>query len=127
MRRDYEEFRRRGAEIVVITQGDASQAETFRQSHDIPFPCLADPQRRAYAAYGLSRGSVLQILGPRVWWRGIQAARKGFGLGKPVGDPRQMPGVFIVNREGKICFAYRSRDASDNPPNDLLLASLPMR
>lgn len=126
MRRDYEEFRRRGAEIVVITQGDERQAESFRRERDLPFPCLADPERRAFVAFGLGHGSLTQLLGPRVWGRAIQALRKGYGAGKPVGDTRQLPGVFIIDRSGIIRFAYRSRDAADNPPNDLLLDSLPL-
>lgn len=125
MRRDYEEFRRRGAEIVLITQGDERQTESFCRERDLPFPCLADPERKAYAAYGLGHGSLVQVLGPRVWVRGIQAARKGYGMGKPVGDPWQMPGVFVIDRSGIIRFAYYSRDAADNPPNELLLRSLP--
>ncbi len=106
---------------MLIGQGDVEQTRTFCREQGVPFPCLADPERKAYSAYGLEAGTVLQILGPRVWWRGIRAWRAGYSAGRPVGDVRQMPGVFLVDRSGIIRFVHRYRDISDNPPNELLL------
>jgi peroxiredoxin len=125
LRRDYEEFKKRGAEIVVITQGNEKQTEEFCRDRRLPFPCLADPERRAFAAYSLGRGSLNQVLGPKVLLRGIQAALSGHGMGKPIGDAYQMPGVFIVDQSGTIRFIHRYRDSSDNPPNEVLLSHIP--
>ncbi|GBC81182.1 hypothetical protein HRbin10_00288 [bacterium HR10] len=124
MRRDYERFKAHGAEIVLIGQGDPEQTQAFCREQDVPFPCLADPERKAYAAYGLSAGTLMQVLGPRVWWRGFRTWRSGYSAGKPIGDVRQMPGVFIINRAGIIRFIYRYRDIADNPSSELLLEQL---
>lgn len=106
---------------MLIGQGNVEQTRAFCREQDVPFPCLADPERTAYVAYGLETGTILQILGPRVWWRGIRAWKAGYSAGKPIGDVRQMPGVFLVDRSGIIRFIHRYRDISDNPPNELLL------
>jgi len=109
---------------VLIGQGGVEQTRAFCQDCAVPFPCLADPERKAYAAYGLGAGTPAQIFGWRVWWRGFHAIRRGYAAGKPIGDVRQMPGIFIVDRTGIIRFIYRYRDIADNPPNELLLEQL---
>lgn len=109
---------------MLIGQGDPEQTQAFCREQDVPFPCLADPERKAYAAYGLSAGTLMQVLGPRVWWRGFRTWRSGYSAGKPIGDVRQMPGVFIINRAGIIRFIYRYRDIADNPSSELLLEQL---
>jgi peroxiredoxin len=117
-------FREHGAEVVLIGQGDVEHTRAFCREQDVPFPCLADPERKAYAAYGLSVGTPLQILGPRVWWRGARALLRGHSAGKPIGDVRQMPGLFLVDRAGIIRFIHRYRDIADNPPPEVLLEQL---
>lgn len=109
---------------MLIGQGDVVQTHAFCRDHAVPFPCLADPQRKAYAAYGLGAGRPTQIFGLRVWWRGLSALRRGYLAGKPIGDVRQMPGLFIVDQQGIIRFIHRYRDIADNPPNEVLLEQL---
>ncbi len=109
---------------MLIGQGDVPSTRAFCRQHDVPFPCLADPERKAYAAYGLHGATLAQLFGPRVWWRGFSAVVRGYSAGNPVGDIRQMPGVFLVDRQGIIRFIHRYRDIADNPPVALLLRSL---
>ncbi len=96
--------------------GDEAQgaelAERFRLE-DVPF--ISDPDRELYRALGLPRGSLRQFLGPKVWGRGLRTAlinRRGFG--KPVGDVRQMPGVFVVYR-GEVLRSFLHKTSADKP------------
>lgn len=123
MRGHYERFRAAGADIVAILQGTPEQIGEFCSSRGIPFPCLSDPERRAYKAFALRRGSLFQILGPQVLLKGIGAAAQGFFMGKIVGDEFQMPGVFIVDR-GIVRFAHYSKNAADNPEENILLTEI---
>ena len=41
-----------------------------------------------------------------------------------IGNKRQMPGTFVIDKGGKIRLAYRSHDAADNAPVALLLKAL---
>jgi peroxiredoxin len=100
---------------VAITQGDPRQAQALCDRFEVPFPCLADPRRSGYKAFGLKRGSVLEVLGPAALLRGIQAARKGHQIEKTVGDVFQMPGTFIISRDGIVRYARYSRHVGDHP------------
>ena len=43
--------------------------------------------------------------------------------GRIVGHAAQLGGVLIVKPDGSIPYAHLSEDASDNPPNDEVLAA----
>ena len=57
---------------------DQSAAEFFAGYGLDDVPRFSDPQCRLYRSFVLRRGSILQLFGPFVWWRGIAA---GFGSG----------------------------------------------
>ena len=76
---------------------------------------ISDPGCELYGALRLGRGSLRQILGPKVWIRGLQSAlieRRGFG--KPVGDVRQMSGVFLVHH-GEVLRSFIHKTIADKP------------
>ncbi len=126
LRRDLDTFRQHGAQIGFLTVGKPEDTTAYCAERGLvaPFVCLSDPDKRAYSAYGLSRGSAGELFSPHVVARGFQATLHGHIVGLPKGDPYQMPGVFIVDRTGVVRYAHRSRDAADNPPNADLFAVL---
>ena len=75
---------------------------------------VSDESGWFYRAFGLERGGLAQILGPGVWIAGTRAAFKGHLPGKPVGDPRMMPGAFLVEGE-RVLWRHRYRHAGDHP------------
>ena len=84
---------------------------------------LADPTQVIYRAFGLGRGRLLDVFGPMVWFRFIEAAlRKGRGFGFQ-DDIFQMPGVFVVYHGQVIC-TFRHQSIADRP-DYLSLASTP--
>ena len=72
---------------------------------------VSDPDRWLYRAFGLERGRAGQMLGAAVWRRGWRAWRD-HGVGWPVTDVRQMPGVFLVEG-GTIRAAFRPQTSAD--------------
>ena len=88
------------------------------------FPCLADPNRTGYGQFGLGQGRLNQILGPAVMLRGLEAAAKGYLPRAVEGDARQLPGTFIIDREGIVRYARPARHAADHPAVDELVAAL---
>jgi peroxiredoxin len=52
------------------------------------------------------------------------AVARGHGIGKPVGDVRQLPGVFIIDPSGTIVFSHFAADPADHPAPDEILAAL---
>lgn len=118
------EIARAGLTIVVVTQGNPEAARTFCEQHAPGIACLADPERKAYRAYGLERGSLWQvILSPQVLLGTLRAWRRGHKTGLPPRgqDVMQMSGLFVIGADGKIRLPYYYDTIADHPPADLLL------
>jgi len=78
-------------------------------------PRIADPEQHLYKAFKLRRGSIRELFGLKVWWRGFIATVFGLHMvGKLVGDGFQMPGVFLL-KDGTIQRAFRHTTAADRP------------
>lgn len=114
-----------GLALVIVTQGTPEAARTFCAEHAPGVGCLADPQRKAYRAYGLERANVWQtFFSPRVWASNARLKReKGWGTGLPPEgqDAMQLAGTFVIGTDGRIRLPYYYDDIADHPPLDLLL------
>jgi len=108
-----------------VTQGDPQQTQALCDRFQVPFPCLADPQRHGFKAFGLKRGSWWDVaLNPAVLVRGAEAARKGHHIERAIGDVMQLPGTFIIDRAGVVRYARYARHSGDHPKTNELLAAL---
>ncbi len=56
--------------------------------------------------------------------RGLEAASKGHHIETVVGDAFQMPGTFIIDRDGIVRYARYARDAADHPATSELVEAL---
>jgi peroxiredoxin len=110
------EIQRQGTQIVLVHMGSVKQGHAFFAQYGLDdLPQVSDPGRQLYQAFDLDHGTVGQLLGPRVWWRGFKAGiLRGHGVGKWQGDVLQMPGTFLVYR-GQIVKAFRHKTAADRP------------
>jgi peroxiredoxin len=115
----------RGLLLAIISHASAESAKLFCEQRAPSAMCLADPDRSAYRAYGLFRGSLWQTLvSPRIWQSNRRLARqKGFKPEVPHAgqDAYQMSGTFVIGTDGKIRLPYYYEDIADHPPIDLLL------
>ena len=118
-------MKKAGAQIIVITMGKPDETQAFCAERAPGVSCYSDSNIDSYKRYGLARGNANQLFGPAVWLKGAQVttegAFEGLSLAKPVGDPFQMPGVFVVDTDGRVVFAYYSAHAGDYPEDALLL------
>lgn len=105
-----------GTRIVLAHMGTPAEGRDMAGRyglHDVDR--IADPNRLLYHSLGLTRGSLGQLFGPVVLWRGFTAGvlnRHGIGMLK--GDGFQMGGVFLLDR-GRIAREFRYHHASDRP------------
>lgn len=111
-----------GLSVVVITPDRPSRARTFVEEYRVPFPTLADPERNAYRAYGLTDGSLGQLVNPRIVARGARATLNGAFLSRPTSSPRQLPGTAIVDVTGRLRYLHHARDASDHLTSSRLIS-----
>lgn len=99
--------------VLVHMVDDARAASSF-EKYDLPaHERVSDPEKHVYKGFGLARGTLGELLGPRVWLRGLDAGLlQRHGVGALAGDGLQMPGAFLV-RDGRVVRAFRHRDAAD--------------
>ncbi len=110
--------------IVFVYQGSAKAGEEFFGKFWKAAQAIADRPKRFYNAFRLQPGTLVQLLGPRVWMRGIEAAAKGNFIGKPVGDPLVLPGYFLIYDQ-QIVWQYLSQNSADHPDFHKLKENLP--
>jgi hypothetical protein len=110
-------------QIVLVHMGSPKQGHDFFKRYALDdLPQISDPGRALYRAFDLRRGRLSQLIGPRIWWRGLQAAiLHKHGFGKIQGDGTQMPGSFLLHR-GTIVRAFRHISAADRPDYEALAA-----
>jgi peroxiredoxin len=121
----YPELVSAGLSLAVVTQGTLEQAKEFCSERAPGILCLADPERKAYTAYGLGRGSLRQtFLSARVW-KSNRRLKKTRGWGTELPPPGQdsmlMSGTFVIGPEGLIRMPYYYDDIADHPPLELLV------
>jgi peroxiredoxin len=118
------EMQRHHIFLVAITQGAVAVTQHFCQEYAPDIFCLCDPQHTVYTAYGLGRGSLVQILlAPHIWKGNVQARLKGYPPQLPPQgqDALLMSGVFIIGPDGRIRLPYYYDNIADHPPFALLM------
>ena len=105
-------------------QGTPAQAASLCGQYRVEFPCLADPDLDTYRTFGLKRGSMSEVVGPGTWLKAAGAMSSGHFGGRVIGDVMQLPGTFIIDREGVVRFAKYAGHSGDHPSMDDLLAAL---
>lgn len=99
LRRDYDEFTDRHAEIVIVGPENADAFRDYWQEEELPYVGLPDPQH-----------SVLKLYGQEV---------SLFKLGR-------MPAQVIVDQAGVARFVHYGHDMTDIPENEEIFAILDM-
>jgi peroxiredoxin len=111
--------------LAVVTQGTPQVAKAFCSEHAPGVICLADPERKAYHAYGLERAAFWKVfLSPRTWTSNLRLLReKGWRTEWPPAgqDALQLAGVFIIGTDGRVRLPYYYEHIADHPPMDLLM------
>lgn len=113
-----------GADLVLVGLGSVAESAEFAREQELTFPLIADPEGRLYTAFGLRKASIASLLSPALIAKGVSALSRGYGVGRPIGDIRRLPGVFIIDTRGRIVFRHAAADASDHPDADTLLDRL---
>lgn len=116
-----------GLDLAIVTQGTPESAALFAKDFAPGLLVLADPERKAYTAYGLERGNLFQtFLNLKVWIAISRARKKGYAVEPPPAgqDAMQMSGTFIISTSGQIELPYYYDHIADHPPLDLLLSGV---
>jgi peroxiredoxin len=119
-----ESIKQAGLELAVVMQANPEASSEFAHHFAPGLLVLADPERKAYQAYGLERGNIFQtIINPKVWSAISRSRKKGYRVEPPPAgqDAMQMSGTFIISTQGQIELPYYYDNIADHPPLELLL------
>jgi peroxiredoxin len=105
-----------GTQIILVHLVDELEAAIATQKYHIAdLPRISDPEKKLYKAFGLQRGTFVQLLGLNVILRGAVAGLiKGNFPEKPKADPFQMPGVFLLFK-GAVLQTFKHTTSADRP------------
>ncbi|MEZ6125526.1 MAG: SelL-related redox protein [Planctomycetaceae bacterium] len=103
-----------GTKIAIIHMGQKEPVELLKKYNLQDVHSFRDPSCSLYDAFGLRLGTIGQLMGPSVWFRGFSAWLRGHSAGAFDGNVLRMPGIFLLH-DGEIVRAYRHRTAADRP------------
>jgi peroxiredoxin Q/BCP len=91
------EFEQRNATIIAIAPDTLENAQAYFQKNELPFVCLPDPDRTVFRQYDVQS--------------------KMISLG-------QRPGLFVIDKDGIVRFAYLGWQQWEIPSVDETLREL---
>jgi peroxiredoxin len=97
LRREYQKFAERGAEVIAVGPEKAEAFAHFWRGQKMPFPGIPDPKHAIARLYG-------QQVKPLKWGR--------------------MPALMVIDREGRIRYRHYGDSMSDIPSDAEILAML---
>ena len=97
MRDRHQEFTERGATVLAIAPDTIENARRYFERDEIPFGCLADPDRRVYRMYDVKSSPI--------------------SLG-------QRPGLFVIDKGGVVRYAHLGWQQWEIPSVDDTLQQL---
>jgi hypothetical protein len=115
----------RGAELVIVGNGDRHFARAFVDELGITTPVYVDTTRESYRALGMKRGVARTIGSLGSWLNAARALRSGSRQQRIQGDPWQLGGVLVVLPGGEVTFRQLSESAGDHPQVAEVVAALP--
>lgn len=112
------------AVVALVTFTRPRNLRGYRSRFGLPYAVLADETRATYRDYGLGRGHWWRVWGPATVRAYGRLMRQGARFQAPKEDTLQLGGDFVVGRDGRLVYAYRSKAPDDRPPVDDLVAAV---
>lgn len=105
-----------GTRIVLVHMGDTGRFESLLAKNELSdLDRFCDPDQKLYKAFGVKRGRLSQLFGPKVLWRALSGGVLiRHGIGSASADPAQMPAIFLLSNSA-IVRRFRHRSAADRP------------
>ncbi len=116
-------LRSQDIEIAIVHMDVPGRADGLLAKYDLgDVHCFSDPDCVLYDAFEIERGALLQVLGPRVWWRGFfTAIVRRHGFGRIAGDIFRLPAVFLL-KDGRLAAERRAKSPYERLAFDSLVS-----
>jgi hypothetical protein len=124
LQRERDRLAATGGDVVVIGLGRPEHAAAFKAEMGIDFRLLVSPDKAAYRAMDLKRGTNRDVLGLRALASVPRAVRGGGRWRSPRQDWHQLGGTFVIAPGGEVVWAHRASHSGDNATTDQIIAAL---
>ena len=129
--RAYDDIKKRDAEVLEIAPSTPEKGRLYAAKYKLPFPYLCDPDDKARQSWHIESRSHGPVYYVSALVAGMTAKPPENDFGKEPPMFGEMPkllrdddmGFFIVDRAGKICYAYTGSYIDTSSPK---LASRPI-
>jgi hypothetical protein len=122
LRQQADEIERLNLQVLVVTFERDFLVAAYLRETGTPWPILIDRSRELYAAYGMERGRVRDVLGFRSWWAYFRLLLKGRKLHRSEGDIFQLGGDVLIDPGGVVRLYHVGKGPADRPDVSQLLA-----
>jgi hypothetical protein len=104
---------------VFVFMGEPDEGAAFLEPMWPGAAGIADPQKALFEAFGIARGGLKEMFGPRAAACGLRAAAKGNFIGRKQGDPWTLP-AFVLVEGGRVRWRFDGEHAGHHPDWDLI-------
>ena len=104
--------------------GDVRYAKAFVDDEQVPFPVVVDDEGEAADTASVTKGSLLQMMGPKALAGSLRAFRGGHRQKKTGARPTQLGATFVIGPNNSVRYEHRDKDVSDHAPVQEVLAAL---
>jgi peroxiredoxin len=109
--------------LWLVGMGSPAHARAFKDETGVTFGVLLSPDKKAYAAMDLRRGSTADVFSPRAALSSLKRARHQ-PLRPPEQDWHQLGGTFVIAPGGEVVLAHRGEFPGDEPDVEAVAAAL---
>ncbi|HOO57377.1 MAG TPA: peroxiredoxin-like family protein [bacterium] len=122
LKKDYARFAELDAEVLAFVQSPPERLADA--AAEFPFRLIPDEEGKIYNLYGVGSGNLGSMLAPQTVSAALKATFKGHIQGKVEGNTWQLPGDFLVDKDGSLRLARIGKNMGDNLSTDALLGYL---
>lgn len=115
LRQHASDFRRLGAEVVVVSFEPLEQLQRYALDERLPFPVLTDPERTAYRAFGLAEAPLRRLFDPATVWTYVLELLRGRWPRVRRAEFKQLGGDVVIAADGKVALLHASAHPADRP------------
>lgn len=110
-------FSENNIEIISLWPSSEKNMKKFIGSNNTPFSLIADPEKKIYKKYGVTKSSMLSLI--KLFIRPallINTLKHMYINMKIDSRPDLLPAEFLINPEGKITIAHYGQHYGDHLP-----------
>jgi hypothetical protein len=120
----HESIEERGGSVIGIAPGSEAQASHLMKG-PIPYELFVDADQLVSTRVGIGTQSLSHFLfSLPAWWRYLKAFFSGHWQRRITGHISNVPGVCVVDANGRVAYLHKGTGLGDYPPVETVLDEL---